>query len=392
MTDIEKTRRSFRLHREIYQQSLSDLQEPSVHLRMDCDFSLVHPVLHPENNRNYIDKVGRGIFSLLPLYSGLVNFDILLSGPTLLEILDDVDHKRFEYKKIYDSNDLASRIHGLIFKTADAEKALLEAQRRLPNDGQHAGLQVIIDLIRKRTVASIGDYYEDQMATLATSQAREIFDQVKGEVLRHKKYGQADPDDREFHIDMDVFRIISTDRNHDADPGSPVVYIGSPRLRVVFGSEMNEYSRRSRSPLATLKAYAQASSQVDIREESKSFLETGIEDFERCLGILKNKKSFGEVFNNDLSTVAHVDRKYIDYLYRTDGDHYEVAKAERDESIRAMAEDVGSLRDFFKTAEEKLAERQKVIANLVPSMLDDSAMEEVSPKGANRIRQICAKL
>lgn len=375
------------------------------------DYNLVYPYLWPDAKKSdrFHDNVGANFFSIYPLYSNMIGFDVVFTTPSLLELLDSIDHHVEKYDSVAGSKDHIRRVYESFSHLREKKFEIIDSQTQNIRDyllslritGLNNRLNQFIELLRTKRIKLIDDFYTDDQYNHVIGDISKDYASAFDEMCRQR--GPKDPRpraDREFHYRVDAWNIAISRLNQTSN-SLELNHICNGRIREFYAGKRGQiYSRHPLVPMYRLLSLMRASSSGELQREAKAFLRDAIRQMSECLRVVNEIPNLQVLSEYDKEKIDEVYNKFIRPLFR---DYTKGGAMISFEEVGRMMQELHDTKfksiltergfaDRFKQEASDLRDVAKRVIELKPEILGGRLIEDYITKDNPRIKNIMSRL
>lgn len=411
-TSLDDITTTLRAHFTVAQNSYFTVHDDTLHfserkILYSFDFSLLHPYIFPSTHGkdHQYDAMGRSIFSILPAYANACGFVPVFSTPSLLELLDSLEHRYNRIHNLLRSDSSLSRIRsrlkasiddvGELYGENQSELARFLSSLRL-NDKQHDSLNLFLGLFANKKISMIRDHIDPIEIKRLHVQHKSLFDLIFRNM--EKERGAKDSreyKDKEFHYRVDSWNLtMALLSKYFRDVEVDHVCRGGIS-KFVPNDFKREFTRHPLIPMIRLLSLLRASEDDHLQDEANAFVRLGARDLSEALKLVE-AHPIGHLTSEERNEISRVYDKYIRPMYfdysRPDG-AVDIHKAI--EEIREMERSkyksittVDGLREMFMADADDIKRSAHVIVETNPDIMNSRVLEDYSLEKSPRIDEI----
>lgn len=342
----------------------------------NMDFSLLCPVLFSKpgsGSAAFVTSPTPGIRHVLHKEKGEGHYDLVVTGPTIMEFYDQLEHlvnhlqlQRMRIPHTY--TDMTEKeLRRAIMTSDDIRRELSQFTEQTLDERVRAPINHLLQLLASNTIRGIGDVVD--IEGMVSRQTLETFDVFLAQ-QRHQRLaydsGRRSVEDSVFHYKADAVNNCLTLAAADAG-GARALFVTSTQLNMrqcTVGRET--YARVDRTPLFMLNA-ARAKRANRIGDESR-FIERALRD---ALELLEELGHEVALERSPISLQLRLGRFYQDHMsvLEQHGSHGAPPDTEIDDLVYAVRN-----REGVENLLDEAVEDVRTGAQLIEMQVSDEEM------------------
>lgn len=403
----------FRLVANVISHVLSDLEiAGSKQVVYNFDYNLLYPwlwrhVVDPKDS--HYDLIGRNIFALYPTYSSDTAFVACFTVPSILELLDTLEHQHERSEHLASSTgDIDNIINA--FKIASSPEFDVESDsgrkidrilNTLPFSNENMRLNQLLVGFRNKQFTVAHHLFDNATLRAALPSIKQdcgkLFDRMK---QRRSLTDNRRLEDKMFHYKVDcwniAFRLIN-----DFVGDKEVSYVCRQAIRDYYPGNTGQFhSRHPLVPMYHLYSLLLAPNHSNKHNESVDFFVDALRTIRECVTVI-------EAANDNLSNISFYWREKIDDAYNrfirplfsdysddARGIHmkeYELRRREARYGDYKSILTTDGFRDRFKQRAESFKNLATEVVDLHPEITSDRLLEEYDLSQNPRVSEIFKK-
>jgi len=408
---VNDVRVEFELSKNVLIHLLADLkQSDDKTVLYNIDYNLLYPFLWPGQKSNdfWYDTVGRNLFSLHAEYFADSNFKLLFSIPSLLELLDSIEHRMARLNKLMKSRDTVDEITRAYNRLREKRFELddSDAQRikryllslHIPRG--NGNLDAFNKMLETKKIELVSDYFDSDAIRAANAAHANSTDRVfqKMNQIRARDDGR-EQEHREFHYYVDAWNIGLYNLNLIQNE-KELNHVCRGRIRTFYPQKFGQkYSRHPLVPLYRQYSLALASNlggALDI--ESRAFLVDAVRRISDITEDIKSIEKFSQLPDYVRSKIDEVYDKfvrplYFEYSLSADniGKGRKMIDEEEIKHFASITTEEG-FRDRFQQESEGMTKMAKAVVDVRPEILNTRLLEDYKLGNNPRVEAIKRQL
>jgi hypothetical protein len=380
---------------------IADLEHSDTITTLDhIDFSVVFPLVTPRDgpapnpHDNPFDFFSLSSLRNLPDYKNVAGFRFCYSPFMILELFDQIEHRREWFDSIRDSKssdelriNILRRLSHVPTRPADVEKALENIISGHIAPAMANRVKEFKALVHENVVRNLFEFIE-QDRFYAALQSEEDFADLAESIDEYRRRSSSnDPADRELHRIIDVYMVLATQKLARSDH-KRLYYVGQERLRRIF-PKPKEYTRDVLTPHMVLRTLKEVPSDRDLKTEALQNMRHRQEELEVLATKLLKFKGASRIPVALAVSLRNVNATIQEFVY---GEARMTKPEEYHELIKRTTEKPSAVKDVFDAASKDAASAQDIVREVADSLRTEGFRELSHLKPNERVKKLFARL